>query len=106
MKGSSDIVQSIINLRKAKYNLQSFCNEYAGSKGESLFSGYLKKIEWIYKDLITNPFLPKEVIDGIKKEWAGDVFVVDVVIEKYMLLTPEEKEEMEVWIDEKLNKRS
>lgn len=100
MKGGSNIVSAIIAIKQAYDHFTSFQTEHKGSKGANLFKSYNGKLEWIYTDLKTNPFLSQAVRDGIKHEWESDVFCLDAISEKVALLSPEQKEIIELLVDE------
>lgn len=99
MKGADNIIGAVHALKAALDNFQVYGLEHPDSRGDKLFKGYNQKIEWIYKDIITNPVLPQTVRDGIKKEWESDVFVVDAIREKITLLSVEQRELVETLID-------
>lgn len=99
MKGGANIISAVHCLAQAKAHFESFCREHPATKGERLFSGYGKKIEWIYKDIQTIPVLPDTVRQGIKAEWESDVFSVPAIAEKSALLNPEQREMVELMID-------
>lgn len=103
MKSSSNIVSAIIDLKKADEHFQSFIRDNPGSKGAKLFKGYSDKINFIFKDLITNPNLTEPVRQGIKREIVSDVFVKDAITEKAALLEPAKKEMIELIIDKLLD---
>ena len=64
-----------------------------------MFKGYSKRIDFIFSDIITHPYITDEVRDGIKKELASDVFAVPAIIEKVGLITPEQREIIEDTLD-------
>lgn len=99
MKGVTDIISAIHNLNIAKAHLESYCREYPGTKGASLSAAYIKKIDWIFKDIITYPQFPKSVVDGIKLEINSDAFTVPAIVDKIARLTPEQREAVEAVID-------
>lgn len=99
MKASSNIISAIHCLAQAKEHFESFCREHKGSKGEHLFSSYIKKLNWIYSDLNSNIHLPESVREGIKAEWNSDVFSVPAIAEKVALLNPEQRELIESVVD-------
>lgn len=99
MKGADNIIGAVHALKMALDNFQVYGLEHPESRGDKLFKGYNQKIEWIYKDIITNPVLPQKVRDGIKKEWESDVFIVDAIREKITLLNPDQRELVETLID-------
>ena len=96
---SSNIVSAIHHLRMAEEQYEDFIRELPGSKGAVLFKSYIKKIRWIYSDIITYPYINEEVKGGIKKEIESDVFAVPAINEKVALLSPEQREIIEESID-------
>lgn len=103
MKGSSNIVSGIHNLRQAKEHFESFQREHPNTKGDTLFGGYAKRLDWIFKDLVTHPLLTDEIRQGVKQEWESDVFSVPAINEKVALLNPEQREAIEEIIDSMLS---
>ena len=103
MKGSSNIVSSVHNIRQALEHFESFQREYPETKGARLFKGYGSRLEWIVKDLITHPLLTEEVRQGVKEEWESDVFSVPAINEKVALLNPQNRETIEQIVDAMLN---
>lgn len=99
MKGQIALVNALIHLAVADQYFISFANDNPGTKGASLFTGYSNRIKWIHNDLITNPRLPDEVRQGIKREVNGDVLVIPALVEKVALLNEESREALEVLID-------
>lgn len=99
MKGGSNIVSAIHSLKQAYDFFESFERDYPGSKAEIIFSSYRKKIEWIYKDILTYPFFTEPIRDGIRNEWNSDVFTLPALNEKIPLLNPEQREMVENIID-------
>lgn len=100
MKGGTDLVSAIHHLKQAFEHLDSFRREHPGSAGARLFKTYQQKVEWIVKDFLTIPYLPREVSDGIRKEWESDVFTKDAILEKVNMLTPEQRTLIETVIDQ------
>ncbi len=103
MKGQSNIISGVHNLRQAHEQFSSFQREYPGSKGARIFGGYNKNIQRIVLDLITIPSLTDEVRDGVRAEWNSDVFVVPAIAEKSSLLNPEQRDMIEAAIDKMLD---
>ena len=99
MKGRANIVRGIQNLKLAEDNFSSFMRDNPGTKGANLFKGYCSKINWILRDLITNPNLPEVVREGIKREIASDLVTVEAIVEKLALLNPDQREAVEEMID-------
>jgi len=96
---TANIIGAIQNLKMAQEQFQDFCRQFPNSQGERLFKTYVSKIDWIFKDIITHPFLTDEVRLGIKKEIESDVFAVPAILEKIALLKPEQREIIEDVID-------
>jgi hypothetical protein len=96
---SANIIGAIQNLKMAQEQFQDFCRQFPNSQRERLFKIYVSKIDWIFKDIITHPFLTDEVRLGIKKEIESDVFAVPAILEKIALLKPEQREIIEDVID-------
>jgi hypothetical protein len=96
---SANIIGAIQNLKMAQEQFQDFCRQFPNSQGGRLFKTYVSKIDWIFKDIITHPFLTDEVRLGIKKEIESDVFAVPAILEKIALLKPEQREIIEDVID-------
>lgn len=95
----SNIISGIHHLKITTEHWQDFQRQYPGSKGAKLLNGYNSRIEWVYKDMVTHPFLTDEVRQGIKREWQSDVFTVLSLNEKVALLNPDQRENLEALID-------
>jgi len=100
---SANIISAIQNLIMAKEQFEDFCRQFPETKGEKLFKTYSNKISWIFKDIVTHPFLTEEVRAGIKKEINSDVFAVPAILEKVALLTPEQRDMIEATLDAMIN---
>ena len=96
---SANIISAIQNLKMAQEQFQDFCRQFPKSQGEKLFKSYVGKIDWMFKDIITHPFLTEEVRLGIKTEISSDVFAVPAINEKIALLKPEQRDIIESVID-------
>ena len=96
---SANIISAIQNLKMAQEQLEDFCRQYPETKGEKLFKNYVGKISWMFKDIVTHPFLTEEVRAGIRKEVESDVFAVPAILEKVALLTPEQRDIIEATLD-------
>ena len=99
MKSSSNIVSSIQHLKMAQEHFKDFNRDNPNTKGSKLFQTYIDKIEWIYRDFISNPILPPDVTGGIKEEWNSDVFCVTAIVDKVSVLRPDQREMIEEIID-------
>lgn len=100
MRGATDLVSAIHHIKQAFEHLDSFRREHPGSAGARLFKTYQQKLEWIVKDFLTIPYLPSQVVEGIRKEWESDVFTKDAILEKVNMLNPEQREAIEAIIDQ------
>jgi hypothetical protein len=76
-----------------------FVNDSPGSNAERLGRNYATKIEWIWKDLHTNPNFPQQVRDGIKGEWFVDAFATDAIREKLSMLRDDQRLHIEKLIE-------
>lgn len=79
--------------------MQGFKRDRPGTLVERLATNYAAKIEWMYKDLVTNPAFPIEVRDGLKNEWNVDTFATDAIREKLALLRDDQRLEIEKLIE-------
>src|SRR5690606_38316879 len=91
------------HLKIAQEHMEDFMRDNSGSKGEKLFSKYSARIAWILTDMITHPFLPGEVREGIKREVNSDLFTVTAIHEKVALLNPVQRDLIEQALDQILN---
>ena len=73
------------------------------SIGYKLFKNYNDKVKWILKDLLTHPFFPADVREGIRKEVESDVLAIPEISEKLHLLTPKDREFVEGLIESMSN---
>jgi len=96
---SANIISAIQNLIMAKEQFEDFCRQFPETKGEKLFKTYSNKLNWIFQDIVTHPFLTEEVRNGIKKEINSDVFAIPAIHEKVALLTPEQRDMIETTLD-------
>jgi len=103
MNNGANIISAIQNLKMAQEQFDDFCRQYPDSQGSRLFKKYSEKINWIFSDLITNPFVTAEVRIGIKNEIASDVFAVPAIVEKVALLTPDQRDIIESTLDALIN---
>lgn len=99
MKGQIALVNALIHLKVADEYFISFANDNPGTKGAELFKTYSARIHWIHNDLITNPRLPEQVREGIKREVNGDVLVIPVLVEKIALLSEENRQSLETLVE-------
>ena len=99
VKSGANIINAIQNLKMAQEQFEDFRRQFPDTKGEKLFKTYSDKTSWMFKDIITHPFITEEVRTGIKKEIDSDVFAVPAIVEKVALLTPEQREIIEDVID-------
>lgn len=95
----SNVVLSIQNLQMSKEFMQDFIREHPDSRGANIFRGYVKRIDWIFNDILTYPFFSEQVREGMRNEIKGDVFSVPALFEKIPLLNPEQREAVESIVD-------
>ncbi len=96
----TNFIQAIHHLKIAKeffMDIQRECGE--GTKGHRVAKIYEQKIEWIYKDLLTNPNFNESFREGLKAEWNSDAFVVPALMEKIAELIPENREKVEMVVE-------
>ena len=99
MKQGSNIISAIHSLKMAQEHFADFRREFPTSAGAKLFNKYEKRIEWIFSDFLTHPYLDDEVREGVKQEINSDVFCVPAITEKVSLLNPAQREMIEMLID-------
>ena len=99
MSKTNNIICGIHNLKMAVDYFEDFQREHKGTKGANLFKLYCSKIDWMLKDLVTHPFLPENVRQGIKNEIESDLFTIPAIAEKIALLKPNSREAVEDMID-------
>ena len=103
MKGTANIIAGIHCMKQAFEHFASFQREHPNTKGDKLFKQYNSKLEWIYTDLKTHPFLTDEVRQGITNEWESDVFAIPAIAEQVSLLNPQQRELVETIVESMLN---
>lgn len=103
VKKGANIINAIQNMKMAQEQFMDFTRQYPNSSGSRLFKKYIDRIDWMFSDIVTHPFLTSEVRDGIKHEIQSDVFAVPAIIEKVALLTPEQRELIEDTLDAMLS---
>jgi hypothetical protein len=96
---SSYIVTGLHSLKKAKDCFEDLERSSKGGRGERIAKRYLKWINWIYNDFITEPYFTEEVRNGCREEWNSDAFSVDSLTEKISLLNPAKRELAESIVD-------
>ena len=99
ISSGANIINAIQNLKMAQEQFEDFERQFPNSQGSRLFKKYNDKINWIFSDIITHPFLPNIIRDGIREEIKSDVFAVPAILEKIALLTPEQREIIEDVLD-------
>jgi hypothetical protein len=98
-KGTGNIVAALQHLRMAEDNFISFINEHPNSKGARVFQGYNQRIQWIFRDLITNPNFDEDVRNGIKTELESDILAVPEIYHKISMIPPNLREAVEFVIE-------
>lgn len=95
----TNFIQAIHHLKISKEFFQDIQRQCAGRKGAAIAKGYEAKIEWIFKDLLSNPNFDNAFREGLKAEWSSDAFVPLAIMEKVAQLTPENREKLETVVD-------
>lgn len=93
------VLYSIQNLKMAQEQFDDYCRQYPKTRGADLFNTYSKRIDWIFRDIVTHPFFTPETIGMIKNELKGDPYLVPAIIEKIELLNEVQREIIEDVID-------
>lgn len=101
---TSSIVSFIHYLRIAKEYAGDFQRDFPKSK--NLLSDAQNKIEYIKNTLLCNPNFPKEVRDGIRQEWDGDVLIFPELNRKQALLKDTQLVHLELIVDALLEGKS
>ena len=91
----SSVVSFIHHLKLADEYAKDFVRSAPGTRGAVIFDNYSKRINWIFRDVITYPHFGDEVREGMRREIASDAFSYDSLIEKVALLNPEQREMLE-----------
>jgi hypothetical protein len=105
---TSNIVQGFHHLRKAQLNFEVVKNQTHTTLKESIEKVLIQRIEGIKDNFITSIKFdfPREVKDGINKEWQSDVLAVDNIYNLLHLLTPEKRELVETIVIALINGES
>lgn len=93
------VLYSVQNLKMAQEQFDDYCRQYPKTRGADLFGMYSKRIDWIFKDIVTHPFFTPETVKTIKDEINGDPYLVPAIIEKIELLSHDQREIVEDLID-------
>ena len=90
IKGMTSIVNAIHYLKKSKEAFEDWQRQF-GCNTEKIAKRQEKAINRIYFDIITTPFMRKDVISVMKDEWNSDVYEVDEIAQKSKLLPAESR---------------
>ena len=96
----SSVVSCIHHLKLADEYAKDFVRSAPGTRGSVIFADYSKRINWIFRDVITFPHFGDDVREGMRKEIASDAFSYDSLTEKLALLNPEQREVMDGLLDD------
>ena len=96
----SSVVSFIHHLKLADEYAKDFVRSSPGTRGSVIFDNYSKRINWIFRDLITFPHFGDDVREGMRKEIASDAFSYDSITEKVALMNPEQREMLEALLDD------
>ena len=99
MNAASQLVDFIHHLKCAYEYMESFRRDLPGTRAEQLAKNYAWRLEWIYKDIMSNPTFPEPVRQGLRKEWNSDTWTISAITEKVAQLLPEQREAVENVID-------
>jgi len=101
MQKGSNILLIIHHLKMASDFMQDFERQYPGTNGARLFKNYNSKIQWMFRDLVSNEAFVNNpaIITGIKDELAADSFTVPAIMEKFYQLPPDDRGTIETIID-------
>lgn len=95
----SNLVLAIQAVKQAKEQFEDFQRQYPATRGAKLCELYAHKLNWIGKDLITNPLFGDDIVKGVKQEWESDAYSVPAIYEKFSLLDPNKRELIETIVD-------
>lgn len=101
-KGNASIISAFHKLKHAKLNFEDVVREIQGQDGKNFFNNYIKKIEWFKNDFIIHPFLSKETVENLKREWETDSMQITELERKVALLNPQQRDIIELMMDEML----
>ena len=93
------IVNAIHAVKQAIENFEDFIREFPASRGARACSQYITKLNWIGRDIITNPHFNEQVRQGAKEDWESDSYAIPAINEKITLLSPQKRELTELFID-------
>lgn len=96
---NTTVVTFIHYIALAKLFAEDYVRFAKGTRGELLFSTYVKKIDWIIMDFKTYPHFPEEVRRCRKLELESDLLTTPSIAEKLHLLSPASKEVIEDMVD-------
>lgn len=96
----SSVVSFIHHLKLADEYAKDFVRSAPGTRGGVIFDNYSKRINWIFRDVITFPHFGDDVREGMRKEIASDAFSYDSITEKVALLNPEQRETLDGLLDD------
>lgn len=96
----SSVVSCIHHLKLADEYAKDFVRSAPGTRGAIIFADYSKRINWIFRDVITFPHFGDEVREGMRKEIASDSFSYDSITEKVGLLNSDQREILDNLLDD------
>lgn len=105
MKGKSSIVSAIHHIRIAKEFFDDFCREHPGSTGARLFKGYSERLNFIYRDLKSQPIFynAPDIREGISEQWQADVLGIVELYSQISKIPTEQREALIEVINHILN---
>lgn len=96
----SSIVQAIQHIKQANEFMSDFIRQAPSTRGAVVFGGYMNKLNWILRDILTYPHFPDEVRQGLKHEIESDAFAVEAIHDKIPLLNPEQRAMLEELVED------
>lgn len=96
----SSVVSCIHHLKLADEYAKDFVRSAPNTRGGHIFKEYSKRINWMLRDVVTYPHFQENVRQGMREEIASDAFSYDSITEKVALLNPEQREVLDVLLDD------
>lgn len=94
----SSIISTIQHVRLAIEFAQDV-QRNPNSRAAKAFAIYENRLQWILKDLKTNPLFTDEVRQGLSHEYKSDIFALEGLKEKIPLIPAQHREGLESLID-------
>lgn len=102
MSKLSSLLMGMHHVKMAKEYFDDVVRESPGTVGALLSDLYGKKMDWVIANVYTNTKLSKEVIDGIREEVEADNFTIPEIIDRIVMLNPQQREALNFVINQLL----